>query len=77
MARGVKQTDEQKLESIENQILEMEDRKAKIQATISNLKAQKKEILDSIEQKKLSEIAQLLEASGKTADDVLAILKAE
>ena len=75
MPRGVQKTDEEKLQAIDNQITEMEDRKAKIQNTINRLNAKRKEVLQNVHNKKLEELAKVLESSGKTPDDILEMLK--
>lgn len=76
MARGATKTDEQKLAIIEQELATMEDRKAKIQNTISELNGQRKEIQKSIHLKKLEQLSKVLDETGKSPDDVLELLKA-
>jgi predicted nuclease with TOPRIM domain len=76
MPRGVQKTDEERLEIVEREIATMEERKAKIQNAISDLNSQKKEILKDIRLKKLEQISQVLDETGKSPDDVLELLKA-
>ncbi len=79
MPRGVRvqRTDDERLQIINQDIAEMTNRRNTIQAKIDKLNAQKKEILVSIEQKKLAELADVLAKTGKTPDDILNMLKAK
>jgi predicted nuclease with TOPRIM domain len=76
MARGIRQSDEEKLQSIDQELATMEDKKAKIQNSINELNNERKEILNSMRIKKLELISQVLEETGKTPDDILEMLKA-
>jgi phage shock protein A len=53
MSRGKQKSDEQKLQELDNQIAEMESRKASIDDKIKDLKAQKKAIIDAQNAKKV------------------------
>jgi len=75
MARGVQRTEEQRLELLDKDIQEMIEKRDKIQSKIDDLNEQKQEIQNSIEQKKLAEIATIISQSGKTADEILAMLQ--
>ena len=75
MARGVQRTTEERLEMLDKDIQEMIEKRNKIQSKIDDLNDQKQELLDAIEQKKLAEIATIISQSGKTADEILAMLQ--
>lgn len=77
MARGVQRTDEEKLELLDKDIQEMIEKRNKIQSKIDDLNEQKQELLDAIEQKKLTEIATIISKSGKTPDEILAMLQGD
>lgn len=77
MTRGVQKTDEEKLQALDDQIAELADRKDKIQFKIDDLNQQKQSILDEQNHKKLEEIQKLITESGRTPDEILAILKGE
>ena len=75
MPRGTTKTTEEKLKIIEQEITEMEERKAKIQSKISDLNSQRKELQSMIDQKKLIELSNIIEQSGKSPEEILAMLK--
>ncbi len=75
MPRGTQKTEEQRIQFLEEQITEMESRKAKINEKIKELNEQKQAILDSQQQKKLEEIQKFILKSNKTPDEILEMLK--
>ncbi len=75
MPRGTQKTEEQRIQFLEEQIMEMESRKAKINEKIKELNEQKRTILDLQQQKKLEEIQKFIMKSNKTPDEILEILK--
>lgn len=77
MARGVKQTDEEKLEVIEKEIAELESRKAGIQAKINERKESKRELENTIKLNKLSSIQEVLDSTGMTPEDLLELIKSK
>ena len=75
MSRGTQKTDEERLQTLNDQITEMESRKATIDEKIKSLAEQKQVILDQQQQKKLEEIQKFISKSGKTPEEILEILK--
>lgn len=75
MPRGKQKSDEQKLQELDNQIAEMESRKATLDDKIKSLKADKKAILDAQNAKKLEELQEFISKTGKSPDEIMAILK--
>ncbi|MGX8701349.1 hypothetical protein [Caproiciproducens sp.] len=75
MPRGASKTDEQKLQALDDQISEMESRKAKIDEKIAELNEQKQAIIDEQEKKKLVELQNLINKIGKTPEEIINILK--
>jgi septal ring factor EnvC (AmiA/AmiB activator) len=75
MPRGVIRTDEDRIAEIDTNIAELEDKKEKLQAKIDELTKQKQDIIEAQKQKKVNELLGLIEASGKTPDELIAMLK--
>lgn len=75
MPRGKAKSDEDKLQELDNQIAEMESRKASIDNKIKDFKAQKKAIIDAQNTKKLEELQEFISSTGKSPDEIMAILK--
>lgn len=75
MPRGQRKTDEDRLKDFDAQIAEMIQKRDAIQSKIDELKTQKQELLDEIQNKKLAEIAKILQETGKTPEEVIAMLK--
>ena len=75
MPRGKQLTDEEKLQRIDDQIADEETKKTKIDERIKDLKAQKQAILDTQNQKKLEELQEFIGKTGKSPDEIMAILK--
>lgn len=67
MARGKKTTSEEKLAKINEQIEVME-------SAVEKLKYQKAELEEKIKQEKLAELYNLISASGKSFDEVKALI---
>lgn len=75
MPRGKAKNDEEKLEELDNQIAEIESKKAALDEKIKDLKAQEKAILDVQDAKKLEELQEFISKTGKSPDEILSILK--
>jgi septal ring factor EnvC (AmiA/AmiB activator) len=75
MPRGVIRTDEDRIAEIDTAIAGIEDKKGKLQAKIDELAKQKQDIMEAQKQKKVDELLGLIEASGKTPDEIIAMLK--
>ena len=75
MPRGKAKSDEEKLQELDRQIAEIESRKVALDDKIKDLKNQKKAICDSKNAKKLEELQQFISQTGRTPDEIMAILK--
>lgn len=75
MPRGKAKSDEEKLQELDQQIAEIESRKAALDDKIKDLKNQKKAISDAQNAKKLEELQQFISQTGRTPDEIMAILK--
>jgi septal ring factor EnvC (AmiA/AmiB activator) len=75
MPRGVIRTDEDRIAEIDTAIAGIEDKKGKLQAKIDELAKQKQDIMEAQKQKKVDELLGLIEASGKTPDEIIAMVK--
>ncbi|HBC31612.1 MAG TPA: hypothetical protein DC024_10280 [Clostridiales bacterium] len=75
MPRGKQLSDEEKLQRIDDQIADEETKKSKINERIKDLQAQKQAILDAQNQKKLEKLQEFISKTGKSPDEIMAILK--
>ena len=75
MPRGVQKTVEEKLQIIDRQIAETEAKKTKIQNTLNELNNRRKEVMQTIQNKKLQELSKMLDSVGKSPEDIIAMLK--
>jgi septal ring factor EnvC (AmiA/AmiB activator) len=75
MPRGVVRSDEDRIAEIDTAIADLEDKKEKLQEKIDDLDKQKQDILEAQKQKKINELLDLIEASGRTPDELIAMLK--
>ena len=75
MPRGKPLSDEQRLQKLDDQIAAEEAKKVKIDEKVKDLKAQKQAILDSQNTKKLEELQEFISKTGKSPDEIMAILK--
>jgi uncharacterized protein YoaH (UPF0181 family) len=75
MARGKQKSDEEKLQLIDNQISAEEAKKSKIDEKIKALNGQKKAIFDEQQQKKVEALQEFIIKTGKSTDEIMAILK--
>lgn len=75
MPRGVQKTVEEKLQIIDRQIAETEAKKSKIQNTLNELNNRRKEVMQTIQNKKLQELSKMLDSVGKSPEDIITMLK--
>ena len=75
MARGKQKSDEEKLQLIDDQISVEEAKKSKIDEKIKALNEQKQTIFDAQKQKKVEALQNFIDKSGKTPDEIMAILE--
>lgn len=75
MSRGKQKSDEEKLQLIDDQISVEEAKKSKIDEKIKALNGQKKAIFDEQQQKKVEALQEFIDKSGKSPDEIMAILK--
>lgn len=75
MARRKAKSDEVRLQELDDQIAEIESRKASLDSKIKDLKIQKQAILDTQNAKKLEELQDFISKTGKTPDEIMNILK--
>ncbi|HBT63983.1 MAG TPA: hypothetical protein DEB10_04910 [Ruminococcaceae bacterium] len=75
MPRGVQKTVEEKLQIIDRQIAETEAKKTKIQNTLNELNNRRKEVMQTIQNKKLQELSKMLDSVGKSPEDIITMLK--
>jgi septal ring factor EnvC (AmiA/AmiB activator) len=75
MPRGKQLSIEEKLQRIDDQISVEEAKKSKIDEKIKALNDQKKAIFDEQQQKKVEALQEFIDKSGKSPDEIMAILK--
>lgn len=75
MPRGKQKSDEEKLQLIDDQISVEEAKKSKIDEKIKALNDQKKAIFEEQQHKKVEAIQEFIDKSGKSPDEIMAILK--
>ena len=75
MSRGKQKSDEERLQLIDDQIAAEEAKKSKIDEKIKALNDQKKAIFDEQQQKKVEALQEFIDKSGKSPDEIMAILK--
>lgn len=75
MSRGKQKTTEQKLDVVNSEITEMEDRKSKIEVTLKKLYDERDELQNKIKLEQASDLLDIIKASGKTPEEVAAMLK--
>lgn len=75
MARGVQRSPEERIQSLYNQIADLETKKSTIQSKISDTKNQILEIEREIKAKQLSELQNVLDSTGLTPEQLIALAK--
>lgn len=75
MPRGKQLSIEEKLQRIDDQISVEEAKKSKIDEKIKALNDQKKAIFEEQQHKKVEAIQEFIDKSGKSPDEIMAILK--
>lgn len=75
MSRGKQKSDEERLQLIDDQIAAEEAKKSKIDEKIKALNDQKKAIFDEQKAKKVEALQEFIDKSGKSPDEIMAILK--
>ena len=75
MPRGKQKSVSERLEILDSEISEMEDRKSKINTKLKNLEDQKQELLKELKLEQASKLLEALKAAGKTPEDITAMLQ--
>lgn len=75
MSRGVRKSADEKLSMLDSEITEIENHKSKIEDKIKELKDQRQELLDKQKLEQASKLLDVLNAAGKTPEDIAAMLK--
>lgn len=74
MARGQKRSNDELLVSIDKEILEMNSRKSKIEATIRELEKKKQGIFEERRKEEAEKLLSIIEDSGMSIDDIKSLL---
>lgn len=74
MPRGKQKSTSEKLEVLDSEISEMEERKSKIDSKIKALKDQKQELLNDLKLEQAGKLLEAMEANGISPEEALAKL---
>jgi len=74
MPRGKQKTVSEKLEILDSEIQEMEDRKSKVEIKLKDLNNQKQELLNDLKLEQAGKLLEAMEANGISPEEALAKL---
>ena len=75
MPRGKRITDEEKIDQIDKDINELEQRAQHIQEKINALIDQRNQLIEAAKQRKINKISEMLMSTGKTPEELEELIK--
>lgn len=74
MARGPQKPLDERIQAINDEIQELEDRKTKIDSKISELKEKREPLLNEQKLQQLEDVQKIIESTGLTPEEIIARL---